>query len=71
MIHLIPPGEEHLHIKSPDCECDPEFNVDEESGEMVYTHLPLDADIEMFPELLINNPIRKFRFDFIPKLFTH
>lgn len=55
MIHLIPPGEENLHIESEDCECNPEFSVDEKSGEMIYTHLPLDVEIEMFPDHLEMN----------------
>lgn len=45
MIHAIPPGEESLHEESSECDCNPHFEVDKESGEMVWYHLPLTFEI--------------------------
>lgn len=44
MIHFIPPYEEDLHTESEDCPCEPKFEVDAESGEMCWIHLPLKND---------------------------
>lgn len=40
--HLIPEGEEDKHIELPECECDPEFRMDEDSGEMIWVHKHLE-----------------------------
>jgi hypothetical protein len=45
MIHFIPEGEENLHSQSQDCKCDPVFDLDENSGEMVWFHIPLTVDL--------------------------
>ena len=45
MIHFLPEGEEGLHEQSQDCKCNPVFDLDEESGEMVWFHLPLTIDL--------------------------
>lgn len=45
MIHFIPEGEENLHTQSQDCKCDPVFDLDEISGEMVWFHIPLTVGI--------------------------
>lgn len=45
MIHFIPDGEENLHQQSQDCRCNPEFDLDEKSGEMVWFHIPLTVDL--------------------------
>jgi hypothetical protein len=45
MIHFIPEGEENLHKKEQDCKCDPVFDLDENTGEMVWFHIPLTVGI--------------------------
>lgn len=42
MTHHIPPTEKELHTEDQDCECNPIFQLDELSGEMVWIHLPMD-----------------------------
>lgn len=48
-VHVIPVTEKDLHKESPDCQCEPELKLDNESGEMVWVH-ELIA-----PERLIEN----------------
>lgn len=45
MIHFLPEGEESLHERSQDCKCNPVFDLDEETGEMVWFHLPLTLNL--------------------------
>ena len=40
--HAIPEQEKELHEESQDCICEPEFVLDDESGEMVWKHHMLD-----------------------------
>ncbi len=51
MIHLIPPGEETLHTQAEDCDCNPQFELDDETGEMVWIHLPLTIDFDKFVQI--------------------
>lgn len=37
-IHIIPEYEKELHIKCESCDCEPEFFVDRELGEMIWQH---------------------------------
>jgi hypothetical protein len=47
MIDLIPPGEESLHEKGSLCVCVPVVDIDPETGELIITHIPLIANIEV------------------------
>ena len=38
MLHIIQDTEKDLHKESEDCDCEPVFKLDEESGEMVWLH---------------------------------
>ena len=40
--HIIPEDEDDEHIESPDCPCEPNFILDEESGEMIWRHIIQD-----------------------------
>jgi hypothetical protein len=58
-IHIIPEHEKDKHTESPDCACEPEFLLDEETGEMVWAHQILDYDsllgslIDLGPSLIL------------------
>jgi hypothetical protein len=43
-IHIIPEQEKELHIEDSDCVCLPNFEMDEENGEMVWVHQIMDYD---------------------------
>lgn len=47
MIHFIPEGEEQLHEENQNCKCDPVFDLDEKTGEMVWFHIPLTCEIKI------------------------
>ena len=41
---IFPVLEPHLHILSEDCKCNPVQDVDEETGQITWVHIPLDND---------------------------
>jgi hypothetical protein len=51
-IHIIPEGEDNQHKKSPQCECEPIFKLDKESGEMVWFHNIIDYD-KIFDDFIV------------------
>ena len=58
-VHVIPEHELDKHTESPECVCEPEFLLDDESGEMVWAHQILDYDsllsgfIDLSPSLIL------------------
>lgn len=51
-IHIIPEGEDNLHIKDQECKCEPIFKLDKESGEMVWFHNIIDYD-RIFDDFIV------------------
>lgn len=50
MTHIFPPGEDHLHSISLQCKCNPFADYDDETDEMLCTHLPLVLNMEILPK---------------------
>lgn len=46
MLHIIPSDEATLHEQSQFCVCGPVIDVDENTGELVYIHLPLTTNLK-------------------------
>jgi hypothetical protein len=43
-IHIIPESEKEKHIEDAECVCEPNFEIDDESGEMVWVHQIMDYE---------------------------